>query len=352
MLSLIDHLIHLPKPPQILYLAPFPSPLPESLTTLIHTIRLTTTNPLAQLHCEPMPPTPAAVRDFAAKWGNVSSGMTGEGGRRIDAMILGYGWELGLDDLASSISPGSDSKTTPAKRWTPHEYHFHLVTSLLPNLLKQPPERNIRIISLIAPTYASALPTLLGKRKSPQNPDKVELSGAQGITTIFFMAHVQRILNTLSAAALKLVKEVPNPDGTVTKKVDGDVQSNIMAITVVMPWSREEIMRPMFGVQDSWARWLLWIILFPLFFMLYPSPRQSIQSILFALQAPVRYGPLVSESPQRQESEKGKVTKADGTSGDAEEGEKSESDKEAAQLEPRRRAVGAGDVVRDSAVAE
>lgn len=71
-----------------------------------------------------------------------------------------------------------------------------------------------------------------------------------------------------------------------------------------------------------------------------PSPRKSIQSIIYALQAPVRYGPLdLTVKPLDPVSEPG--TK----------GTKSKDDS-AVSGDPRRSAVGAGDIVRDCSVAE
>ena len=147
-LRLIDHLLHLPSPPQILFLPPNHSPLPESLLTLVQAMRIGITNPLAQLHCEPLPQTPTGVREFAANWGKVSTGMTGEGGRRIDAIVFGSGWQVDptgiYGPILSSDAPGSSqtagdrsSKTAgDTKTWTVHEYYFHILTSLLPNLMR------------------------------------------------------------------------------------------------------------------------------------------------------------------------------------------------------------------------
>ena len=275
-LSLIDYLLNLPHPPQILYLPPYPSPLPSSLLTILHAIRLSTTNPLAQLHCEPLPRTPLGVRTFMERWGKVSTGMTGEGGRRIDAIVLGSGWGVGEPDFiddptdsaptgfaptgsASTRGTGDDTGVKAEKRWTVHEYNFHILHSLLPALLRQPPERNIRIISLCSPTISAALPTLLGKQA---RQDAAQIAGAKGITTLFFNVHFQLICDTLSAANLEKVKEVPVPDPergmeSKMKKREEGVGSNIMNIGVVMPWTRDEVVRGWLDVQASWLRWIL-----------------------------------------------------------------------------------------------
>lgn len=189
------------------------------------------------------------------RWGKVSTGMTGEGGRRIDAMVLGAGWGVGEPDYLSTTQPGLRN-VKDEKEWTVHEYHFHLIHSLLPALLRQPPERNIRIISLVSPTISAALPTLLGK---PAKNDAAQVTGAKGITTLLFNKHLQLVLDTLSAAQLKKVVSVPSAEGDESriKKREEGVSSNISVIGVVMPWTRDEVVRGVVRADDTWVRWLL-----------------------------------------------------------------------------------------------
>ena len=267
-LQLVDHLLHLPSPPQILFLPPCASPLPESLTTIMNIMRVSITNPMAQLHCEAVPPTPAGVRDFVARWGKTTTGMTGEGGRRIDAIVMGTGWEVDPESRYFPAVPeppvlkSEDEKKSDTKRrkeqWTVHEYQFHLITSLIPNIMRQPPERNIRIVSLISPTYSAALPTLLGKR--PKADSLVQITGAKSITFIYLMKHLQLIFDTLSAAALKAVKDVPTVDGVAKKREDG-MESNVMVLRVIMPWTRDEVIRGMVGIYQGWIKWFLSVAL-------------------------------------------------------------------------------------------
>jgi len=72
-----------------------------------------------------------------------------------------------------------------------------------------------------------------------------------------------------------------------------------------------------------------YIMLYPLIMLVTPSPPKVIQSILFALQAPVRYGPLnLSPVPL------------------------GEFGKEVEPVDPRRSGTRGGDVIRDCAIAE
>ena len=72
-----------------------------------------------------------------------------------------------------------------------------------------------------------------------------------------------------------------------------------------------------------------YILLYPVVMLFTPSPARIIQSILFALQAPVRYGPL-DTSPMPP----------------------GEVGSDAEPVDPRRSGTRGGDVVRDCAVIE
>jgi hypothetical protein len=82
------------------------------------------------------------------------------------------------------------------------------------------------------------------------------------------------------------------------------------------------------------------MLFFPILLILTPSPSKSTQSILYALSAPVRVGPLKSAVPLQpiQPLQPGENT-----------------DKKAVEeevVDPRRSGVGGGDVIRDCAVIE
>ncbi|KAE8541228.1 hypothetical protein D1P53_002585 [Cryptococcus gattii VGV] len=292
-ITLIDQLLHLPSPPQILFLPPIPSPLPQGLLTILHTIRLSASrNPLAQLHCESLPRTPEAVRDFTKKWATAPTGTTGADGRRIDAVILGEGWEV------RPMEPKVEGK------WSVHEYQYHLLTALLPYLLRAPKERSIRIVSLVSPAWTSAIPSMAGLRPR----DDI------------------LILDTLAAAALGAVKPVPGADdeAEVVKKRDESVKSNVMSVSVIMPWARTEVLKA--AMVETPLSKILWILLYPFILILTPSSQKTIQSILFALSAPVRYEAL---DDTLKVKDQGKEV-----------------------IDPRGSTVGGGDVVRDCAVVD
>lgn len=248
-------LLHLPSPPQILYLPPIASPLPQSLLTVLHAMKLAASgNPLAQLNCEPLPPTPGAVRDFVRKWSSTPYGTAGEGGRRVDAIVLGGNWECAAFDVHDAWDPSAH----PGVSWTPSQMHFHLITSLLPHLLKAPAERNIRIIQLVSPGWSAALPgvekTMKGQRVEPEHGVLAD-AGKRGVVALLAGERLSVILNTLASAAYSKREVVPDPNAPA-KKRDMNVQSNILSISVIMPWARDEVVRPIWGM-DSLIHFLL-----------------------------------------------------------------------------------------------
>jgi len=83
------------------------------------------------------------------------------------------------------------------------------------------------------------------------------------------------------------------------------------------------------------------MLFFPLLLILTPSPSKSTQSILYALSAPVRHGPIKSAPIQLSQP-------AQPQPGDKDEKKKEEEE----VVDPRRSGVGGGDVVRDCAVVE
>jgi hypothetical protein len=108
-------------------------------------------------------------------------------------------------------------------------------------------------------------------------------SGIRGLTSLLLMARFGLILDTL-ASAMPGASEKPVPipsskardksnevrlegegDGGEVeeavvdekKKKEINAKSNIMALSVVMPWCRGDVIRGIWGADESWARWIL-----------------------------------------------------------------------------------------------
>lgn len=231
-LQLLHYLSHLPHPPQILYLPPIPSPLPEYLLTILHTIRLSASSAgptTGELSCEPLPTTPEAVRDFVRKW-IVPVPGTGEGGRRIDAIVWGDGWEVKRPlsffadgskvrkESKASMKQSTDSNTST---WTSEQSQFHFITAILPCLLKQPMERSIRLINVVSPFYSAAIPSLPTVNSMPltttilkttPTESPILSSGKSSLRSILFFSHLQQVLNALASVEQAKIGAVPVPN--------------------------------------------------------------------------------------------------------------------------------------------
>ncbi|KLT42592.1 hypothetical protein CC85DRAFT_79516 [Cutaneotrichosporon oleaginosum] len=341
--ALLHALLHLPSPPQILYLPPLPSPLPASLLTILHTLKIASTNPAAQLHCEPLPPTVSGVRDFVRKWSSPHKGTTGEEGRRVDAIVLGGGWECSATPFTDNERAALLQEGDGEKKWTVHQHHFHLVTSLLPSLLKAPAERDVRIVSLVSPAYSAAIPRLEKQLADPSStgkePGPLERAGADGLTTFFMNAHFRLILDALASASYSQ-RAAPDPSVPVPEMKKVEVTSNIKALSVVMPWARDEVVRPILGI---WGWGWLWLLIYPLVLLFTPGPGMAVQSVLHALSAPVLY----DEDRKTLSKGTGENEKTEG-----EKSEKKEGGRRKAEDDPRRAGIRQGDTVRDCAVIE
>lgn len=161
-------------------------------------------------------------------------------------MVLGSGWETStIENIVSAEASGdgtAKSKTgEKEKEWTVLQHHFHLLTALLPSLLRAPAERSIRVVSLITPAWAAGVPALKGKetRDTP-----ILTLALRGISTLLVMQHFQLVLDTLASAAYgKTAPEPPTVGGggdeVKVKKREKGLKSNIMALSVIMPWTKD-----------------------------------------------------------------------------------------------------------------
>ena len=259
------------------------------------------------------------MRAFVKQWA-VNPAGTGEGGRRLDAIVWGDGWEL--DAALAGFQTRSETKTEDNEDeskeygWTVQESKFHFLTAMLPLLLKAPMERSIRLINLVSPFYAAAIPTYQNNDNHTDNDQAGPASNTKNARSAIFQTgvdswkaillwnHLQKILDALASTVHPQVNAVPVPEtelplGTEvsqvvkeaeeTVRVDEEpvldarrlpgpednlsidqkkememnkekevpgrktitVQSNILALSVVMPFNRWGVIRPMLGFRQA-----------------------------------------------------------------------------------------------------
>jgi hypothetical protein len=147
-------------------------------------------------------------------------------------------------------------------------------------------------------------------------------------------AHLRLILDALASASYT-DRVAPDPSAPVPEMKKVEVTSNIKALSVVMPWTRDEVVRPILGV---WGWGWLWLLIYPLVLLFTPGPGMAVQSVLYALSAPVLYDEEQKALAKKEAGEK--------------EVKQEEGKKSKAETDPRRAGVRQGDVVRDCAVIE
>jgi hypothetical protein len=134
---------------------------------------------------------------------------------------------------------------------------------LLPALLVAPVERDIRIINIINPFYAAAIPTFSPSfavpstttTSPPPHPSKFILEGTRALRTAIFTRHLQRILDALPSSG-----QLPKTDdhagsGSSSSAIpivsDKSQKSNIVAISVCPGISRADTIAPLLNADLS-----------------------------------------------------------------------------------------------------
>ncbi|KAG8962665.1 hypothetical protein FRC03_003918 [Tulasnella sp. 419] len=126
---------------------------------------------------------------------------------------------------------------------------FFFINQMLPFLLKLPSDRDIRIINIVNPLYATATPTF-DPLETPGTNNQKSVSieeGRRSLRSIIFARHLQRVLDALGSST-PTSAPLPNPDemakDTIPKK-----PSNITSIVVTPGFTRAETIVPFFGAS-------------------------------------------------------------------------------------------------------
>ena len=167
---------------------------------------------------------------------------------------------------------------------------FLLITLLLPALLVAPVERDIRVVSVVNPFYAAALPTLpafLNSTPSSLAPAHGLLAseGLRSLRTVIVTRHLQRILDSLpnrrsDAQSKSASSKSPSPPQSAP--------SNILSVSACPGVSRRDTIAPLLGTGvDGGAGWspAYLILLLPLL-LFTKSSESALQTLLHALFLP------------------------------------------------------------------
>jgi hypothetical protein len=189
---------------------------------------------------------PRSIRAFCSAF------LTGSE-TRIDALIFAHEYphvgpaffsKATTEDLEQARKGRSDASMAT----------FLLITLLLPVLLTSPTERDIRVLALVNPFYAAAIPTFdaaalpTPSTSSDASASTFLLEGRRALRTAVFMRHLQRVLDALpnrnQAPATDDKEAIPVVDPALQR-------SNIVSVAVSPGSSRADTVAPILGVGSS-----------------------------------------------------------------------------------------------------
>ena len=162
---------------------------------------------------------------------------------------------------------------------------FLITTLLLPALLVAPVERDIRVISVVNPFYAAALPTFPAFLTStPTSPPLstqpiIIAEGHRALRTVIFTRHLQRILDSLPN------RKADEKDKSDPTKPPPPHPSNILAVSACPGISRRDTIAPLLGTGErGWS--LAYIVLFLPLLLLSKTSESALQTVLHCLFLP------------------------------------------------------------------
>jgi hypothetical protein len=188
---------------------------------------------------------PASVRAFCQKF------LTNED-TRLDALVFGHEYAV----IGSVFGKNRDGGAEESWRKAMSLSTFLMVTLLLPPLLVAPAERDIRIMTVVNPFYAAAVPTFprlvsefehssnkaddanTQTKSLPSSRSTFQLEGTRALRTAVLTRHLQRVLDALPAAPAV----DPEAGETVSRKKQ---KSNIVAVCVSPGMNRTEVLAPL-----------------------------------------------------------------------------------------------------------
>lgn len=240
------------------------------------------------LTCEPLPEDADEIHDFVKRWltGGEADSTTSESAsetvkpetlrrkaqaRAVDAIVWTDDWEVkrpwapfafGLDIYAQTGSDTAQGRSSSS--WSTEEARYHLLTALLPFLLKSPPDRSVRLVSLVSPFYAAAMAaerSLAEQRKRDDAPEAqgpidaatlpvsaddqsakitaspVLESGRRGLRTALLWLHLQKVLDAVATATAHAqglqAGAAPKVDDAGVAKVSENIEQLRVGLSII-----------------------------------------------------------------------------------------------------------------------
>lgn len=177
-----------------------------------------------------------SVREFCTKF------LVGNE-HRLDAVIFAHEYE----QIGPLFPTKEERRNCEEKRAVYSDSTFLMITLLLPTLLVAPAERDIRIINVVNPFYAAAVPFF--PNPPARQGSQFVREGYRSLRSAALMRHLQRVLDALpSAPAL-------DPDNASASVASKRFQkSNIVSVSVSPGFSRHDTIAPLLRASPKASR--------------------------------------------------------------------------------------------------
>ncbi|WFD06478.1 hypothetical protein MVES1_001823 [Malassezia vespertilionis] len=183
---------------------------------------------------------------------------------------------------------------------------FHLINSMLPSLLLMPPNRDVRIVSMISPWYAAGLPELdavvqpIGESNTRPVYQPWTYWGSNTLHWIVLAKELQRRVNLLAEADTRPRTKLPGLEVEDTITVQGGTigeqraqPSHISSLLVCPGFERDSQLSVFFGTVlpfhahrlHSLLLHLVWLLLFSFFWLFGKSASRGADAALWGATA-------------------------------------------------------------------
>ncbi|PIL33747.1 hypothetical protein GSI_04372 [Ganoderma sinense ZZ0214-1] len=252
---------------------PLSHPVPSLILPLLRTT--TKNDNIFAEHCDLTSPT--SIRKFCTSF------LT-QNDTRIDALIFAHEYpSIGRIWFFGGNARKDKEQREADRRESASLASFLITTLLLPALLVAPVERDIRVVSVVNPFYAAALPTFPAFLAStptsppPSTQPIVIAEGHRALRTVVVIRHLQRILDSLPN---RKSEDKPDPN-----KPPAPHPSNILAVSACPGISRRDTIAPLLGTGErGWS--LAYIVLFLPLLLLTKTSESALQTVLHCLFLP------------------------------------------------------------------
>lgn len=223
-----------------------------------------------------------SISSFSQRWfeGKRTYGLAGtpmSETHRLDAVVF-----LPTQQGTTPIGVSRDESYT---------YHvlgpFHLLSTLLPSLQRQPPSRDVRIVSAISPWYAAGLGRF-GTIQQPYTKPIFEpwtFLGASAMHELILAREWQRKLDAMAASDARPPTKLPGIDDQVPRLP----RSHISSVLVCPGFDLASQLSAFFSTAQvsstahAIALWVVWLLVYPLLWVVGRPTHMAAEAVVWAI---------------------------------------------------------------------